>query len=45
MRSVLQAATAALPSDFQITVFHGRVILYREVRTYEFAREVMRGVA
>ena len=43
MRDALEAARSALTSDFQITIFHGRVILYREMRTYEFAREVMRG--
>jgi hypothetical protein len=45
MRLVLEAVMAILPVEFQATVFHGRVVLYREHRTYEFAREVLRGQA
>ena len=45
MRLVIEAVMAVLPEEYQATVFHGRVILYREHRDYEFAREVMRGQA
>jgi hypothetical protein len=43
MRCILETVSNVLPSDFQVTIFHGRVILYRENKNYEFAREVMRG--
>ena len=43
MRSVVTAVAGALPREFQITVFDGRIIVYPENRTYEFAREVLRG--
>lgn len=41
-RTVLQAALDALPAGWQATVFPDRLILYREARTYRYAREVLR---
>ena len=43
MRDILEAVADVLPAAFQITVFHGRVILYREDKEYEFTLEVIRG--
>ena len=45
MRSVLTSVIDVLPQEFQITIFHGRVILYRENIDYEYALDVMRGQA
>lgn len=42
LRQVLQVAVGALPPGWQVTVLHGRVIIYREKRDYEFKLEVMR---
>jgi hypothetical protein len=41
-RRVLQAALDALPPGWQVTVFPGRLILYREAQTYPYAREILR---
>ena len=38
-RDVLGLVLAALPSGWRVTVFPGRVILYREDKDYDFARE------
>ena len=42
MRILLRAAIAALPDGWQCTVLHNRIILYREIRKYDFATEIMR---
>jgi hypothetical protein len=45
MRLILKAIADALPNDFQITVFHGRIIMYRQNKIFQYAREVIRGRA
>ena len=42
LRDVLVLAVGVLPSGWQVTVLHGRVIIYREHRDYPFKLEVMR---
>jgi hypothetical protein len=43
MRQVLHTVMNVLPYEFQATVFDGRVILYRQEREYDYAREIIRG--
>lgn len=45
MRLILKAIAVSLPGDFQITVFHGRIVMYRQNKVYQHAREVIRGRA
>jgi hypothetical protein len=45
MREILTSVMEVLPGEFQATIFHGRVILYKELTEYEYAIEVMRGSA
>ena len=42
MRSILTSAIAVLPTSWQATVLHGRVILYREQRDYDFMVDAIR---
>ena len=42
LRSVIAAAMEALPSGWQCTVLHGRVILYGTHHNYEYVQEVIR---
>ena len=42
MRDILRLSVDALPSGWQATVLHGRVILYRERREYDFMIEQIR---
>lgn len=42
MRAALSAILGVLPHGWQATVFHGRVIMYREHREYDFARATLR---
>lgn len=41
MREALHVVLSALPSGWQATIFPGRVILYRESKTYAYAREYL----
>ncbi len=43
MRNILMSVTDILPPDYQVTMFHGRVILYREITGYDYAVETIRG--
>ncbi len=42
VRGLLNAAMGALPSGFQATVLHGRVVIYQEQRDYPFMLEAIR---
>jgi hypothetical protein len=42
VREVLTMAIAALPPGWQVTVLHGRVIIYREDKDYPYKLEIMR---
>ncbi len=42
LRQILKMAVGVLPPGWQVTVLHGRVIIYQEKRDYEFKLEVMR---
>ena len=41
MRSALRAILSYLSPGWQATVFHGRVIMYRQKTNYPFAREIL----
>jgi hypothetical protein len=41
VRTILETAIEALPAGWQITVFHGRVVIYQERKTYDYKLEVM----
>jgi hypothetical protein len=45
MQHILDAVAGVLPDDFQITIFHGRIILYSQEKIYKYARKVIRGRA
>jgi hypothetical protein len=40
LRDIIALVTGALPSGWQCTVLHGRVILYGKHETYEYQQEV-----
>jgi hypothetical protein len=42
VREILTLAITALPPGWQVTVLHGRVIIYKESRDYPYKLEVMR---
>jgi hypothetical protein len=42
-RSMLRDMLRSLPKSWQVTVLHGRVIVYEETKTYKHALDVMRG--
>ena len=42
VREILNIVITALPPGWQVTVLHGRVIIYKEKREYEYQIEVMR---
>jgi hypothetical protein len=42
VREILNIAITALPPGWQVTVLHGRVIIYNENREYPYKLEVMR---
>jgi hypothetical protein len=42
VRTILETAVKALPSGWQITVLHGRVVIYQEQKAYDYKLEIMR---
>ena len=42
VRKILETTVAALPPGWQVTVLHGRVVIYQEQKIYEYKLEVMR---
>ena len=42
VREILNMAITALPSGWQVTVLHGRIIIYKENRDYPYKLEIMR---
>jgi hypothetical protein len=42
VRNIFETAIQALPPGWQITVLHGRVVIYPERKTYDYKLEVMR---
>ena len=42
VRGLLNAAVSALPPGFQVTVLHGRIVIYEERRDYPFMLEALR---
>jgi hypothetical protein len=42
VRQILQMAVAALPSGWQVTVLHGRIIIDNDNREYDYKLEVIR---
>jgi hypothetical protein len=42
VREILKMTIAALPPDWQVTVLHGRIIMYKENREYPYKIEVIR---